>query len=179
MIKGLVDSFTAEGEESSRVENEIKAIFFESSVKKEFEGLQEKEAFFHKWLGVYLDHFKKYSFVFLDEESAKVLGYIVCCPDTLNSLQLTSASAAWQDYYKEFPAHLHINCHQDSRGRGVGSKLLIHLENVLKDQSISGLHLITEESARNISFYEKNGYLPRATRDLEFHRLVFLAKKLL
>lgn len=164
----------------SAVLPQIQEIFFESSVVKEFSDATAKQEFYQKWLGVYIDHFSENCFVSLDESSNKVLGYIICCPDTLKYFKAIYGVEAlvWRDHYTEYPAHFHINCHSTSRGMGLGSKLLQHLENYLKEQGISGVHLTTAKGAENVSFYQKNRYQCVAEEQKHESTLILLAKKL-
>jgi ribosomal protein S18 acetylase RimI-like enzyme len=159
---------------------QIRNIFFESSVVKEFSNAKTKQAFYQKWLGVYIDHFSDNCFVSLDE-SDNVLGYIICCPDTLKNFKVIYGVEAlvWRDHYSEYPAHFHINCHSSSRGMGLGSKLLQHLENILKERGVSGVHLTTAKGAENVSFYQKNSYQFIAEEKKLEATLILLAKKLI
>lgn len=60
---------------------------------------------------------------------------------------------------KRFPAHLHINVLSESRGLGIGRKLLEAYHKQLRSQGVKGVHLHTTD--QNISaciLYEKVGY---------------------
>jgi GNAT superfamily N-acetyltransferase len=73
-----------------------------------------------------------------------------------------------------FPAHLHINLTSASRGSGIGSLLIQSFEKQLISEGIQGLHVITTDQARNVSFYLKNGFVKIENRS----GLLFLGKAL-
>lgn len=159
---------------------EIKDIFFEASARRDFSSVTEKEEFYEKYLGIYLKEFPSYGFYFLHEE--KVGGYIVGAPSTLDHLSLFSSALPYLELFKEFfesyPAHLHINLSSVVRGMGFGSLLLAHFEQHLKHQKIDGVHLITAKTARNVHFYEQNGYSFRVQRVFGERVLLLLGKSL-
>ena len=138
--------------------SELNQIFWETSVKKDFKDQAERESFYYKYLGYYLENFPTLCFVAKDSHN-KVLGYI--CASLVNTAT-------------EFPAELHINCSSHAQGKGVGSKLLAYLETKLIELKVPGVHLKTGVKARNVSFYVKNGYLELATHE----NILSLGKKL-
>lgn len=156
---------------------EIRDIFFESSSKKTFRDEAEKNDFFYKYLGYYLEHYPELCFVAIDE---KVLGYVVTAPDShsnaLYSIQPHLRS--FENYFNKFPAHLHINCHRDSRGRGVGSKLIAQTENSLKSLEVSGLHIMTAPDAANQNFYKKLGFNFQVIEDFQGSSILLMGKEL-
>jgi ribosomal protein S18 acetylase RimI-like enzyme len=61
--------------------------------------------------------------------------------------------------YREYPAHLHINIHPEYQRQGLGHLLVDQLLTHLKEQGISGLHLIvSSDNQKGISFYKKYGF---------------------
>ncbi len=56
---------------------EVREIFFESSTKKTFKDLAEKEAFYEKYLGFYLRNFPELAWV---AKGTRVLGYVIVAP---------------------------------------------------------------------------------------------------
>ena len=163
------------------VNEQIKSIFFEASSVQSFENSEARHAFFQKWLGLYLSLFPQSTFISVDDSSKKVLGYITCAPDTLKSFETINGVQAikWIEHYQEYPAHFHINCHQEARGRGVGTKLLESLESYLREKEVRGVHLITSRDAANVSFYQRNNYCEIASENKEAMKLLFLGKRLL
>lgn len=145
----------------------IRDIFFNASTRKTFKNINEKEEFYYTWLGQYLEKYPDFTFLAIDENcqgknNQNVIGYITCCPNTgddwskLNQPSLTH----WTDQYQNYPAHLHINCAEAARGKGIGSKLCQALEEKLIENRVRGLHLVTAEGSRNVSFYKKLGFKP-------------------
>jgi predicted N-acetyltransferase YhbS len=147
--------------------NEVTEIFFESSTKKEFKDEEDKKSFFQKYLGFYLDQYPDLALVFLKDE--KVMGYVIASPVSsgteLDTLQPHLMS--FKEYFKTYPAHLHINCHFESRGMGVGSELIKEIEKRLKGRNISGLHIMTGVDSPNQNFYKRLGF--DFTVTLKFH----------
>ena len=172
------------GESKNYILASCEEIFFESSVRKKFETEADRKSFLYSYFGYYLENFPELFYVAyqqLNDQPPKVLGYICGCPDTLNEPALLIMHSYLNDFkedYPSYPAHLHINCHRDSRGMGVGSALIKTLENSLKSQNIPGLHLITSEDAQNVSFYEKNGYNHRTLKDNGGFKILLLGKTL-
>ena len=99
------------------------------------------------------DYLSLLSFVAIQND--QVVGYILCQPDAQRA---PFSLEAFKDFWAPYPAHLHINTHPQVQGRGVGAKLLEHLESELQKRAIGGVHLITHAEARNVFFYEKNQY---------------------
>lgn len=157
---------------------ELREIFFESSTRKVFKDVAEKETFFWKYTGFYLKHYP--DFVFVATLGEKVLGYCLGMPRTHGSelFVLQPHLKIFQDLFEDYPAHLHINCHADSRGLGIGAKLLTRFEDQLQAIDIAGVHLITGADARNRSFYARQGYTFEVPRVYEGKTLLFLGKKL-
>ncbi len=156
---------------------QIKDIFFQASSVTSFSSEESKNKFFNRWLGQYLDQFPENTFVALEENI--VLGYITGCLQTLEMWHSLDQSnlELWRDHYQEYPAHLHINCHADARGKGVGANLLSAFEDHCLKLGVSGLHLITLSSARNVNFYLRNGYIEVDRQGESPDFLVFLGKK--
>lgn len=138
------------------MKSEIRDIFFESSMKKDFKDAKEKEAFYFKYLGFYLERYPEYSWIAQDE---RILGYVVASPvsDDHEIFDIQPHMKEFKNFLKDYPGHLHINCHAESRGKGVGTKLVERVEAQMREQHISGLHIITETDAVNQSFYKKLG----------------------
>lgn len=137
---------------------QVREIFFESSTRKEFKDESEREAFFQKYVGFYLDHYPELAWIGFSGE--KVLGYLVAAPRSsdpeLDKIQ--PHLKAFEAFFKDYPAHLHINCHHESRGMGLGSQLVRVLVAELKIMRIPGLHIMTGPDSQNRSFYKKLGF---------------------
>jgi ribosomal protein S18 acetylase RimI-like enzyme len=150
---------------------ELREIFFESSTKKEFKDASEKEAFFEKYVGYYLKNYPELVRLYVTD---KVLGYIVASLDSraLDLWKLQPHMETFKAYFEEYPAHLHINCHYESRGMGVGSQLMEEVEKELKVRNIKGLHIMTGVNSPNQNFYKKLGYTFQV--ELNFHGSLIL-----
>jgi hypothetical protein len=155
--------------------HEIKDIFFESSSKKIFKDEREKEKFFYKYLGYYIDHFPDWIFLYFD---SKVRGYVVASPTDPDAklLNLQPHLGLFKDHFKSFPAHLHINCHIDSRGQGIGAQLIDWVLNQLKFHGIKGIHVITSPDAISRSFYRKLNFHFEVVEIFHHTPLLFMGK---
>lgn len=58
--------------------------------------------------------------------------------------------------FLEYPAHLHMNVESGIRSKGVGRALMGALENSLKQQGVTGVHLFCGPSP--LGFYQKMGF---------------------
>lgn len=156
---------------------EVREIFFESSTRKDFKSAEEKEAFFYKYVGFYLKHFPEFALVCVSE---RVLGYILGAPEShdgeLNTIQ--PHLKIFHEELKKYPAHLHINCHADSRGKGVGGKLVKSLEEMLKARNIGGLHIMTGADASNKNFYKKLGFDHEVIEEFHGSKILLMGKTL-
>jgi len=57
---------------------------------------------------------------------------------------------------KEYPAHLHIDIVPEFQRKGIGKKLIEHLEKYLKRMNIQGYHLeVDPKNIVGVSFYKK------------------------
>lgn len=152
-------------------------IFFESSGIKRFKSDQHKKEFLYKYLGYYFMNYPEYFFVML--KGNKVQGYICGVLDSSLCKELYDIVphySIFSDLYDEFPAHLHINTHHLSRGKGVGKELInFFCRKILASQ---GVHIITSPNARNVNFYEKNDFKKIATRQHSEHELLFMGRHL-
>ncbi len=157
----------------------VNEIFFESSPKKEFKNDEERSAFQHK----YLDYYKIYHphLFWIANDGEKTIGYICGVPDIRKEkplLKLMPYLRVFKELYRVFPAQLHINMHSDARGKGYGGQLLQKFEEVLVEQEIKGMHIITSPNARNRHFYEKNCFLFEEQRNFNGTDFLFMGKKL-
>jgi GNAT superfamily N-acetyltransferase len=137
---------------------QVSEIFFEASTKKDFKDQIEKDAFFWKYVGFYLVNFPEYAWIAVND--GKVLGYVLGMPRTQDPdlYAIQPHLKAFEEHFKLYPAHLHVNCHIDARGKGVGRKLVLRLLTQLKAQGISGLHIMTGLTSDNKIFYQKLGF---------------------
>jgi GNAT superfamily N-acetyltransferase len=158
----------------SQVEN----IFFVSSSLKSFSSEERKQAFYKRWCKDYQQFYPEEFFIMI--EDGKVLGYLSGCSDSTKASELLEVPgySAFTDLFKIYPAHLHINFHPDSRGRGLGSVLIRYYVDFLKSKKVHGLHLVTSRDAQNVSFYERLGFTYSEGRKFNEMELYFMGSKL-
>jgi len=156
----------------------MKDIFFEASTRKEFKDAEDKAKFFHKYLGLYIETYPELALVYEKEDS--VLGYVVASPvsdsEAINAAQ--PHMQIFHDYFKDYPAHLHINAHAESRGLGVGSELIKEIEQLLKNHNIRGLHIMTGPDSPNQNFYKRLGFNFQITLPFQGSSILFMGKSL-
>jgi ribosomal protein S18 acetylase RimI-like enzyme len=143
---------------SSEFKSLVEEIFFESSTKKEFKDQNERDEFEWKYLGYYLKNYPQYAWIALKE--GKVLGYVLGMPQTIDPelYSLQGHLKAFEEHFKSYPAHLHINCHKEARGQGIGKALAQKLLNQMAAEKIPGLHIMTGVTSENRHFYERLGF---------------------
>lgn len=163
--------------------DQIRDIFFLTSPRKAFASEAEREEFFKKWTEYYFCHRAEFIYVAVEgtELSPKVLGYLMIEPDSTLALKAFGNQphyVLFQDLYQAYPAHLHINCHPDSQGMGLGGLLINKGVEDLCQLNIEGLHLITAPTARNVSFYRKNLFNHEVLRSVNNIDYLFMGRKL-
>lgn len=138
--------------------SQMDEIFFESSTRKVFSTPTEKEEFNWKYLGFYLAHYPEFTWLAVKE--GRVLGYLSGMPFSRDPslYQIQSHLKAFEEYFNHYPAHLHINCHVDSRGQGLGQLLVAQCLKQMRAEGASGLHIMTSPEASNRAFYHKLGF---------------------
>lgn len=156
---------------------EMREIFFESSLRKDFKDETERELFFQKYLGYYLKHYPDLAFVAFDK---KVLGYVVGAlhSDDPELEKLQPHLNSFRQHFLSFPSHLHINCHHEARGQGIGRKLVLALEDELKKRQVSGLHIMTSPDAANKNFYSSLGFHDQILQDFRGVSILLMGKAL-
>lgn len=143
---------------SADILKQIEFIFFESTSKKTFDSPDHKARFFKRWCGDFQDHYGDEFFLVM--EKGVVMGYLSGCSDSIAAISVLDVPGytVFQDLFKKFPAHLHINFHPDARGKGLGSLLVNHYKKFLSDNGVVGVHLVTSRDAQNVSFYDRLGF---------------------
>ena len=84
----------------------------------------------------------------------------------------------FEDLFYDYPAHFHVNCHPDFRGKGIGTRLANAFLVACSDESIPGVHVITATDADNVGFYRKCGFDFAVARRWRDRELLFLATSL-
>lgn len=150
-------------QETVVIEEQIFDIFFESSDKKDFRDEDHRLSFRGRWLDYYLE--KARDLCFLAIEDDKLLGYLTGFHGAYSCLRIPGGELL-EEFRGVYPSHLHINLHQDSRGKGIGSKLLDKFFVNCVESGSCGIHISTSPGKKNIGFYEKNGF--KKLRVLEY-----------
>ncbi len=151
----------------------VEAVFWLTSSIKEFSSEDRRKIFLWKYLGFYLNNVNTIKFVV--EIDSKIKGYIVgsALPRS-ELLDSTPILKIFSHKWSQFPAHLHINMSPELQGKGWGGRLLAAFEKEIIKQGVCGVHLLTAPDSRNVSFYERNGYVHRELRE----GVLFLGKSL-
>ena len=137
---------------------QLKKIFFDNSMIKAFKNLDEREKFFNRWCGQYLKEYPTQFYLALIEN--RLVGYLAGHTDSkkaLNEFNLPGHEL-FQEYFDQYPAHLHINCDVNHQGMRIGRKLMTTFMDELKDKGIAGVHIITSIGAKNSGFYAALGF---------------------
>ncbi len=158
---------------------EIETIFFLSSETGARLAGAAQRRFFPTWTNYYLS---MPGLVWLRHgPDGKLAGYLTGCLDSAGAEPLYDALfyyRAFEDQYRAFPAHFHVNCHPDLRNQGVGAELVAAFVGACRDAGVGGAHVVTGAGARNTSFYGRCGLTERARRDVDGKSLVLLARSL-
>lgn len=156
---------------------ELREIYFESSGRKDFATADEKEAFYEKYLGHYLDHYPEYVWV---AREGRILGYMIGSPVTNDPefYLIQPHLRVFEEFFEDFPAHLHVNFHPMARGMGLGSKLFSELEKQFQGMKIRGIHIMTGPDSRNKMFYQRLGFNFEKTLDFRGNPILMMGKSL-
>ncbi|MEI9900288.1 MAG: GNAT family N-acetyltransferase [Hyphomicrobium sp.] len=79
---------------------------------------------------------------------------------------------------RDYPAHLHINLAPAYRSRGIGGELIEAFIADAARAGARGAHVVTSAEARNVRFYERVGFAPRAYTMSNGSRLVLLGRRI-
>lgn len=152
---------------------ELVNIFWETNLVPPRDQAHQK-SLQNKYLDFYLGHKQAINLGIFTNNQCQ--GYILSLPatDTEEILQLQGHLKNFLHLFLHFPAHLHINVLPHWQGRGLGRMLMTALESKLRDQGISGVHLLTSPEASNRNFYEKLGFIPTEINS----GILFLGKNL-
>ena len=111
----------------------------------------------------------------------RLAGYLMGCSDSraaASCLAHHAGFALFADLHAAYPAHLHINCRPEYRCQGIGGRLIQAFAEDLRDRSVGGVHVVTAKAARNVRFYQRNGFQYAAERTYQDRRLLFLGRHL-
>lgn len=146
----------------------VEAIFFAASATQSFASAAARADFRERWLGRYLAHDASDALVALDGPDA-VVGYLVGARDDPAVAPRFADIGYFRhlaDLTAAYPAHLHVNLAAEARGQGVGARLVAAFCDRLSAAGIAGVHIVTGAGARNVGFYDRQGF--RALRALDW-----------
>lgn len=163
-----------------RLRDGLDAVFFQSSNKKSFASDQEKRAFRERWLGRYLEHDPQFVFVAVATDGT-IAGYIagsIDDPALTPRFQDIGYFSVFKDLTRAFPAHLHVNLAPRYRGQKTGGLLVETFTAAVARAGAPGVHVVTGRGARNVSFYNRQGFYEQAATGDGGEAVVFLARRL-
>jgi GNAT superfamily N-acetyltransferase len=170
----------ADVERSPNLIAALDEIFFEASATRSFDSERHRACFRERWLGRYLEHEAEHTFLALDA-SSRPAGYVVgdivdpASKPLYADIPYVQALAAST---RRYPAHLHINLAPAHRSRGIGSRLIETFASHAAARGAPGVHIVTSKGARNVGFYERNGFLLRQEIAWADRALVLLGRDL-
>lgn len=136
-------------------------IFFEASNTKSFSDDAARRAFRERWLGRYLRDEPRFAYLAMTPPEQPV-GYLVGSPGSSledGAREAPSGIAEFAGWLDRFPAHLHVNVDPAFRGAGIGGRLIDAFVTDLCRDNIAGVHVVTAANARNVRFYDRNGFV--------------------
>ena len=155
-------------------------IFFESSSRTAFNSSQERQNFLERWTGFYLNRYPE-DVWFWREADGGYAGYLTGCRDSAGAAPLYEAVPGYlvfEDCFAAFPAHLHVNCRSGRRDLGIGGRLVERFAAGCRASGLAGVHVVTAPTARNVGFYQRNGFTHRVAREFGSRSLLFLGRHL-
>lgn len=158
----------------------IDDIFFSSSITQTFPDAEAQAAFRERWLGRFLQHFPQSCYIAIADDGCPV-GYICgSLHDPARDPQFSDQPhfAAFAAVTPAYPAQLHINVAARARNTGIGGQLLAAYVAHARANAVLGVHAISARGARNLPFYEANGFPQVAAASVNGRDLVFLGRKL-
>lgn len=144
----------------------INAIFFQSSNTRTFADDDARACFRERWLGRYLNCDADWFYIARDAQTGETIGYLAgCIEDPARAERFADIPylKAFADLTPSFPAHLHVNVAAVRRGAGIGARLIEAFCGDAATAGVPGVHVITSAGARNVGFYERNGFTSKAT----------------
>lgn len=162
------------------IAEELDSIFFASSNTKAFASDEVRAQFRERWLGRYLTHDPQWAYIAFMEEG-DVAGYLVGAlddPALAPRFSDIGYFGRFAELTKRYPAHLHVNLAERFRSGGIGSQLVQRFCADAATSGAPGVHVVTSRGARNVRFYERNGFLEAGSDGEGGKEVVFLAREL-
>lgn len=114
----------------------------------------------------------------LTDDNDCAVGYVLCSRNALlykklfkkyiREIMRISPVAAWTaywgariylPYYKEYPAHIHIDILPEYQSLGYGTRLIGALKKELTSRRVKGMMLcVDKDNEKAVGFYKKNGF---------------------
>lgn len=161
-----------------RYRTRITDIFYGASATRAFASDEARAAFEERWLGRYLAHDPDLVYVALSADG-EVIGYLVAATDDPAHAPRFADIAYFKDAAAVtalYPAHLHINLDEGWRGGGIGRALIEALVVELARRGVPGVHVVTGQQSRNVSFYRRAGFTQVAAPMWDGKPLVMLGR---
>lgn len=165
--------------DSPQLAPQLDAIFFQSSNTKTFANDAARAAFRERWLGRYVTAYPQWFYV--ARSNGSVAGYLAGCLDDPAQQSLFDDIALFKTFAhltQAYPAHLHVNLAPEHRSAGIGSLLIELFCEDARRAGAPGVHVMTGRFARNVGFYDRNGFREIAMTGEGASAVVFLARKL-
>ncbi len=158
----------------------VEEIFYLSARRQRFAGADDKRDLLERWTGYYRESEPGRIFLAL-LPGGRVAGYLTGCANSREAARLYGDIpyyALFEDRFDAYPAHFHVNCHPEFRGRGIGTRLVGSFLEDCAAAGLPGVHLVTSVGARNVAFYERCGFTDALIRRWEDRDLLFLGQVL-
>ena len=158
----------------------IDNIFFATSRVQIFADDQVRNSFKARWLDRYVNNYIDSLFIARTDDGA-LIGYLAGCLENpvLNPLfNDLSYYKAFAPFCALYPCHLHVNVNADYRNHRVGAALIEAFATQASNVQAPGMHIVTNEGARNIRFYEHNGFRVLSVTCSKGARVVFMGRQL-
>ncbi|MEL7542869.1 MAG: GNAT family N-acetyltransferase [Pseudomonadota bacterium] len=177
IIKRFVDLPCTERDTARAAIEEICA----RGARAPFSSANDRRIFLHTWVGAYIDAAAEHVWIAWHANDAAIVGYLVGAadpPDHAHGFTGQFHVSVFRDLWRDFPAHLHINVDATLRGMGIGARLVRAFLEALRSRQIEGVHIVTVEGARNVTFYRRLGFTNEKQRDALERRLLFMGHRL-
>lgn len=158
----------------------IEDILLSAATPRDFQSASERDRFCRLWAGYYRDRAPQHFYLWRDDDGA-VLAYLCALANSAEAVELIEAQPAFTvfaDYFARYPAHFHVNCRADCRGRGIGGALVERFIRDCRKGGVAGVHLVTAEGARNVAFYRRHGMRAIARRSWRGRALQLMGRRL-
>lgn len=168
-----------DGSRQPRLRESLDRIFFATSATRDFADADERARFCELWLGRYLENWPGCAFLALSADEP--IGYLAGAdvdPVTTPLFSDIGYFAHFAHLTPRFPAHFHVNVLEGHRAAGAGSALVSTFAAQIRGQGVPGMHVVTRKGARNVRFYERNGFIDLGCATVADRDLVFLGREL-